>query len=712
MNVHDIIGYRDRLNSLTRERRYNEAFALLIGVTESKMCWELTEKIKNLEESYKQMLRFAVEGMDDPGREDFLEIISEELDKIAFKVLLKQKLSENSYDVFINTFRVASKEKMNLAQFLDLHHNENVNKRQVQYERTKAVFDFIWTKEIITKEECDAIVHSLSSPDSSSITGSLIVGALLLRSLSMGYSTSCLTLLLDIYSNASDNSIKIKALTVFVILIMLFNKTVSLSIVGKYIKKIGADQLKQDLPAIVFELLRTKETERINKKMQNDILPNMMKMGPKIREKFRNLDEEEFADLEGNPEWRDMLKDSGILNSLEEMNRLQLEGADVMMSTFGHLKSFPFFNDVYAWFLPFDGSHPLVSGTLRDNELLKEFITGTDVLCDSDKYSFVFSVYSMARVARDGMLNTMKDQFGALKEMMKKRNEADYSGAIANGFIKNLYRFFNLYRRKDDFVNPFNLLSNPVDCKLLMDYLSTKDIDKIGEMLFAQEQWGDALIVFRYLEKVKPLSGELLQKLGFCSLKLGDFERAMTYLLHADMLNPDNLWTLNKIALCARKTGQWSTAIEYLEKVWQKEPTVKNAVAAGRCEMELGNYKGAVKQFYKAYYLNPDSPKVLRYLCRALVLSLDLDGAKKQLQKLMETVADSEDFILSGHIYFIKKDYKKAIEEFINAYRLVNGSQKEFFEKIAGDKAFLTESNGNKEIFNLMLEQLKYSIDC
>ena len=39
------------------------------------------------------------------------------------------------------------------------------------------------------------------------------------------------------------------------------------------------------------------------------------------------------------------------------MNELQLEGADVYMSTFAQLKSYPFFQNPHNWFYPFDMQH-------------------------------------------------------------------------------------------------------------------------------------------------------------------------------------------------------------------------------------------------------------------------------------------------------------------------------------------------------------------
>ena len=61
--------------------------------------------------------------------------------------------------------------------------------------------------------------------------------------------------------------------------------------------------------------------------------------------------DEENNDM--NPDWEDAFEKSGLGDKLREMNELQLEGADVYMSTFAALKNYPFFREVHNWFYPF-----------------------------------------------------------------------------------------------------------------------------------------------------------------------------------------------------------------------------------------------------------------------------------------------------------------------------------------------------------------------
>ena len=88
----------------------------------------------------------------------------------------------------------------------------------------------------------------------------------------------------------------------------------------------------------------------------------MMKISPSIYKKMKQ-DElmNDMNSLDKNPEWQEILEQSGIADKLKELNDLQLEGADVFMSTFSGLKSFPFFKEAANWFRPFNTEYTAFS---------------------------------------------------------------------------------------------------------------------------------------------------------------------------------------------------------------------------------------------------------------------------------------------------------------------------------------------------------------
>lgn len=167
-----------------------------------------------------------------------------------------------------------------------------------------------------------------------------------------------------------------------------------------------------DVKMAFLQFIRTRDTERINRTMREDVIPSMMKIRPDINKIVK--DDPDMLDpmsLEDNPEWEELFEKSGLGSKLRELSEMQAEGADVMMSTFAHLKSFPYFNEVAHWFQPFFPEQHHVSKALGGNSIeLAEMLESTPMLCDSDKYSMAFSLEQVAGAARKVMLEQIKAQ--------------------------------------------------------------------------------------------------------------------------------------------------------------------------------------------------------------------------------------------------------------------------------------------------------------
>ena len=67
---------------------------------------------------------------------------------------------------------------------------------------------------------------------------------------------------------------------------------------------INDEETKKLINDVIFSVVRTFDTQRVDKKMRDEVLPGLMKIDPEIMKKMRNIsrDAENFLDSE-NPEW-------------------------------------------------------------------------------------------------------------------------------------------------------------------------------------------------------------------------------------------------------------------------------------------------------------------------------------------------------------------------------------------------------------------------
>lgn len=89
---------------------------------------------------------------------------------------------------------------------------------------------------------------------------------------------------------------------------------------------------REDVARIYRQMLLCQETERLTKDEGGDYSRNAEEcfLHENMRFGFEESDEE---NNDMNPDWEDAFEKSGLGDKLREMNELQLEGADVYMST-------------------------------------------------------------------------------------------------------------------------------------------------------------------------------------------------------------------------------------------------------------------------------------------------------------------------------------------------------------------------------------------
>lgn len=377
---------------------------------------------------------------------------------------------------------------------------------------------------------------------------------------------------------------------------------------------------------IIKQLIRSKETEKITQDIQQNVLPTITKLAPKIHKDLsadKHFDTDDFEDEAHN--WQDMLEESGIQNKIEGYAQMQREGSDINLSTFSQMKGYPFFMQFENWLLPFNTAHELLkelttiydadaeaTETLENTETnsLGKLLNITRFLCDSDKYSFCFNILLIPSEYRHSLIEQIKMGDEQMSDVNKPSAQI-----ICNLYLQDLYRFYTLSNIKSFFTNPFNMdmMVHEAPFFRLLNPEGTYT-HQLADFFFAKELYTQALSAYQKSEEHGKHSPLTFRKMGYCYQKLGEYNQAIELYQKAELISEQDTWTLRKLAYCYRMKGCYEQALSYYLQVDAQKPNDLNVIFnIGNCYTQLGKYTDALNAFYKIEFLQGDMSKSIYY---------------------------------------------------------------------------------------------------
>lgn len=714
-----------------KEHRYKAAFDQLKGMAGCiKAPWEIMRDIQTLEESYGLLCRYALDGVEDPQRHDLLADISKDADRIASSLMRmsavqdspRQYFSEIRYEQMQSDSDLCALMDSYSKHFADLDNKivlggkkymdlEEIRQESAALEKLAArIFRRIWTAFPLLSSQVNMIDQALSDNALPDYYKELLLSAIMLGGLDY-FDENRMILLSKAYLDSACK-IRIKA-AVGLLLNMWVHRNVGFGRKFRQIMETVSEvpEWREDLKTVFLELARTRDTERISRKLNEEVIPEMIKIRPDILKKIQNVSEmDEIMSLDENPEWADMFEKSGLGDKLKELNDLQSDGGDVMMSTFSNLKSFPFFREIANWFLPFYPSHTDVARIIGDTSEIGDLIAGTPMMCDSDKYSILLSLERIPEANRRMMLDQFKLQEINLAEIRLSELDPDKISRknLINKYIQNLYRFFKLYRRSSDFINPFEQPVNLAAIDILKPWLDDTDaLAVVGEFYFTRGYYTEARDLYDLLLDKGNVSGELLQKRGFCLQKEGRIADALEMYLQCEMLMPDSIWTLRRIAQCYRLAGNNKKTLEYLKKVEILKPDDLSVVMAiGNCHLESRDYDSALKAYFKVDYMTPDSIKTARAIAWCLFLKGDFDRSETYCNRLLLNDPTGSDYMNIGHLNMAMKKYREAANYYSLSKEKSQSSEDDFYRHIEADNEYLSQAGVDSDMLHIVIDTI------
>lgn len=711
--------------------RCKDCFTLLRRrLTEVPVAGALN-RVAQTESTYRYMLDFFARGLADPGRERMLASMRAELIDIAQKID-KETSATDSPELYFATLRMCRLRPASLRSSVDkvvelkamadlaLGAGQYPDSAMAQIEtEEERIFNILWTADSLATEDYRAVVDSVLGGTLPYTSSALVVAAIGLSI--MRYYSHDAFLALVALAKADDIRISARALSTLILSLSRWPEGVAgdFELTEALQSLTDIEGMPERIRKVVKTIVRTRDTDRVSRKMQREVIPGLMQFGPDIIKRLKDSTQEaSFADLEANPEWEELLRSSGLEEKLRELTEMQSDGADVMMVAFSNLKGYPFFRQLRNWMLPFTVQHPMLRPLHTiDVDGISAMLEMSGLMCDSDKYSFAFALAAMPAAQRNMMLSQMHAQTEQMKEQIKDlkalKAGAEYEEELTR-YFRDLYRFHKLFPKRSEFFDPF---ASPLDftsIPVVADVMeSADDVAPIAEFYFKRGYYTEALPLLQTVARSSSASPHVWEKIGFCLEKApGGNREAIEAYMKAQLFNPDSRWLNRRLGICFRREADYRNALEYLEMSRPADGAFDRSLSLLIADtmMEAGKWDEALRELYRVDYENPDDPEVIRRMARCAFRSSDLEKAESLIHTIPNISLSEEDYRMMGHIAFLRKDMAEAAR----LYRLTvrpNDEKRLWKSQILSDLDILRTLGGSRSDLLLLLESLAYSIE-
>lgn len=626
--------FNNTLNALLSEGRLGYAIGVLRKNCDAAFprhpdLLRLQDELDRIADTYSRMREFLLDGTPDPDRDRLYEDIKDRIRQTARSYLYI--INEDRLDPFFAEYRL---QKVRGVNFQDLASDLAKNRYRLEMasetevdpaqfvkkneELTDLIFRRVWVLPPWAADERAAVGALLVDEATPFEVKSQIVSALLLGLLKFN-DPAKFYLLLSAYDSLTDERLEARVLTAIVLVLARWGRSALIGAGTEAALSSVADSILTytRLREVVMTLIRTRDTDRVNREVSDAFNTTMKEISPEILDRLRREGMTADSGEAGmNPEWEKLMKNKDIEEKMKAINDMQLEGMDVMMQTFSKLKSFAFFRDISNWFLPFSPTHTAVAPLFEaiSEEGFSMMGNATD-MCGADRFSFALGLMQMPEERRRMLAVHIGGQTEAMKDLMADRANVARKSAFASealSFARDLYRFAKIYPRRKDFHDPFesplDFLNLPELGQLLVD---DQLIASAADFYFDHGYYPLALGLYEIMVNGGEAERHIFEKIGFCHQMASDYRKALDSYEKADLFSSDadksSTWLIKKLAFTSKALGLYEKAAEYYLRVLESNPDDLNAeFHLATVLLRAGDLAGARERISKVSYLDPD----------------------------------------------------------------------------------------------------------
>ncbi len=644
--------------------------------------FELSGELEAVSDSYRYMLQYVASGGADPDRDAMLKRITDTVYHIADRVeiLVHQP---SSRDVFYARRRELSDTTVQdvLNRVLEQVGN-NVSARELEKCETD-LFNRLWTILSLDDNDVARLQDILGDSSVPAHVGSIIVGALFVG-LMCFYDENKLSTLIRSYIYAHHEDTRLRAL-VFMLLAMNFHR----SRVQRSYRRVHDDYAllteqianwRDDVKIVQTCLVRSLATPQLSKQIDD-------RLGNIFRDLFDTVSRQGIQ----STDLSNIMEDSELAEQFMDLHELHSSGGDVFAGSFAKMKSFSFFKTFANWFRPFHVDYSEVTALAADD--LQQFIHLIDrniAVCGSDKFSMILSLNGIPPQARAQMAANMSNEAEALKQQLSDMNDRQRRATRINTVVQDLYRFFNMFSRRNEFpamltlywdLRNLPITDNPV--------LEADSISQTADFLLLHEFYKDAITWYKVLMTGdKEIDAKIYRKLGTAYEKNGQTDEAVVYYSLASDTDVEDRWIHLRLASCYRSLGQFDNAIGCYDKILRNNPDDIGALLPkGHCLMLSGHLQEAMDIYLKIDFMEDAGSKAWRSIAWCALLQgntkLSIDYSMRIIERDKVRI---NDYMNLGHALLVSGDVKRAIDSYRRVLPMIDNDRVRWHELIDNDR--------------------------
>lgn len=710
------------IKKLLLDHKFKEALGKLSEFASTTDNWQIKSEIENMKTTYDFMIKYANQGVCDPKRKDLYNRLCQNAFAINEKTELQHKLEANNtylsrkyisnknvpmrpYSEFCLTLEALQDEMGILAMLDEDSSKDKIKDILKRHQNTiDELFNKTWLPISWSNEE---YIEATTIADSQTISDNdkALMASAICLSLMHLLDPNKFRFLIHLYISNNNPTVSQRALTGIIICLHIQEDSMNMSypnLCNELDLLKDVPEFYEDLYTILLQLILSLDTEDIDRKMRDEIIPSIMNSS-NLSEPLQNISEinlEDFTEL--NPQWKDSL--DKIKEQIKELDILRQEGADTNMCTFSQLKKYPFFYEPSHWFYIFSSETPeIYEMQINPQNNYASFINSlenaTD-MCNSDRFSLCLTFKSMPNLPVDALSSGLAAQNQIIKEQEGPDNNKSRKRTESRHFIQDLYRFCKLWGNKNDKTDIFNDTLTVWENKHIHNLLKENGkIKPLADYLFAKEYTSSALLLYMEIITEEPTNIEAFQKIGYGHIISKDYKSAIEALERANILEPNNEWTLKNLALCYKKEDNYIKALNYLKEAESTNPdSISICNQIGQLLIIQGIYDEALKYMFKVEYITKGRTSAQRAIAWCYFMTDRYEEATNMYKKIIEKQdVKAEDWMNMGHVFMVNNNIIEGIKLYKKANELITG-ESTFFEMYIKDEKMLQDKGVPEEI--------------